>query len=64
MKATLLVSYKDGTRETFVDGDFFPWQFKNDLENRNSEYIKADDDYIKKSEIRSIKITIENGETK
>ena len=64
MKAILNISYKDNTRETFVDGDFFPWQFKNDIENRNAEYIKVGDDYIKKSEIRSIKVTIEDGETK
>ena len=64
MKAIIYVTYKDNETEAFVDGDFFAWQFKNDLEDRNNAYIKIGDDYIKKSEIRSIKTQIEKGETK
>ena len=64
MKAIVYVTYKDNETESFVDCDFFPWQFKNDLEDRNNAYIKIGDDYIKKSEIRSIKTQIEKGETK
>lgn len=64
MKAILYVAYKDNTTEIFVEGDFWSHQFKNDLEDRNTEYIKVGDDYIKKSEIKSIKAQIEKGETK
>lgn len=64
MKAIIFVTYKDNTIDKFEEGDFFSWQFKNDLEDRNNAFIKIGDDYIKKSEIRSIKTQIEKGETK
>lgn len=64
MKATLFVTYKDNKTETFVEGDFWSHQFKCDLEDRNNEFIKVGDDYIKKSEIRSIITKIEKGEAK
>ena len=64
MRAILYVTYKDNVTETFVDSDFWGHQFKNDLEDRNTAYIKVGDDYINKSEIRSIKTQIEKGETK
>ncbi len=62
MKAILFVTYKDNTIDKFTEGDFWSHQFKSDLENRNTEFIKVGDDYIKKSEIRSIKTQIEKGE--
>lgn len=53
MKAEICITYIDGTKETFIEGDFWTHQFKNDIESRNSEFIKIGSDYVRKSEIRS-----------
>lgn len=63
MRAIFHITYKDNTKDTFVDGDFWSHQFKTDLEDRNTEYIKIGDDFVKKSEMRSIRITIAKGDT-
>lgn len=63
MKAKINVTYKDNTVASFTDGDFFTFQFNNDLEDKNNAYIKIGDNYVKKSEIRSCTYEIE-GETK
>ena len=64
MKATVYVTYDDSSIETFVEGDFWQHQFKHDLEDRNTAYIRIGDDFVNKSKIRSIKTQIEKGETK
>ena len=60
MKATIFVTFKDGTKQEYFDGDFFPWQFKHDIENRNEKFIKIGDSYVCKDEIRSASADIEN----
>lgn len=62
MKAIIFVTYKDDTIDKFEEGDFWSHQFKFDLDDRNTEYLKVGGDYIKKSEIRSIKIQIKKEE--
>lgn len=58
MKATIYVTYDDNEIETFEEGDFWKHQFKSDLEDRNTNFIKVGEDYINKSKIRSIKVEI------
>ena len=66
MKAMIKITYKDGKSETYFDGDFFAWQFKNDLEDRNTAFIKIDNNFIRKDQIRSASAFIKKteGETK
>lgn len=66
MKAKIEIGFKDGTHETFFDGDFWSHQFKCDLEDRNTAFIRIGDNYINKSEIRNATAIIERaeGETK
>lgn len=60
MKAKIDITFKDGSKAEYVDGDFFSWQMKNDLEDRNTAFVKIGDAYISKSEIRSMTANIIN----
>ena len=53
MKAIVKITFKDGKERNFLDGDFWSHQFKCDLEDRNTAFIRIGDNYICKSEIRS-----------
>ena len=66
MKALIRIKFKDGSDETFSDGEFFSWQFKSDLEDKNNAFVKIGDNFIRKDEIRSASAYIEKteGETK
>jgi hypothetical protein len=66
MKATVKITFKDGTHQNCFDGDFWSHQFKCDLEDRNNAFIKIGDNYIRKDDIRSATAFIEKteGETK
>lgn len=66
MRAEIKIIYKDGLSETYFDGEFFSWQFKSDLEDKNNAFVKIGDNFIRKDEIRSASAYIEKteGETK
>lgn len=50
-EATVNITFKDGTNESYFDGDFFSYQFKTDLEDKNTEFVKIGDNFIRKCDI-------------
>ena len=62
MKATVNITFKDGTEQSYFEGDYFYFQFKNDLEDRNNAFVKIGDNFVRKDEIRSATAIIEKAE--
>ena len=56
MRARIKIAFKDGRTEMFAEGDFYNACFASDLNDRNTEFVKIGEDYVKKSEILFAKI--------
>lgn len=60
MKATVEITFTDGSKAKFTDGDFWAHQFKVDLEDRNTKFMAIGQDYINKEHIKFVRIEKEN----
>lgn len=64
MKATIEITFDNGTTQSFTEGDFWEHQFKCDLEDKNTAFLRIGGDYINKNKIVNIKPNIEKGDNK
>ena len=61
MKAKICITYKDNTKELVEANNFYEYSFENIIE-KNREFIKIGDTYIRRSEIKSCKVMVYEGE--
>ena len=54
MKATIEIVFDNGTKQFFTEGDYWKHQFKIDLEDRNTAFLRIGEDLVNKSKILSI----------
>lgn len=55
-KAKICITYKDNTKELVEESNFYECLFEDTIENKNREFLKIGDMFIKRSEVKSYKV--------
>lgn len=55
-RAKICVTYKDNTKELVEENEFYGILFEDRIENKNGEFVKIGDMFIKRSEVKSYKV--------
>ena len=55
-KAKICITYKDNTKELVEENEFYGILFEDRIENKNGEFVKIGDMFIKRSEVKSYKV--------
>ena len=56
MKAIITVLYADNSTQDIIEPNFWNCSFKDELESKNTRYIKLGGTYVCKSQIKSITV--------